>query len=48
VGNQKYWVHRFNGFIKNLSKGWGNHLSWPENKLFDEDTLQINLELTIA
>jgi IS4 transposase len=41
VGNQKYWVHRFNGFIKNLPKDGVIILSWPENKLFDEEALHV-------
>lgn len=41
VGNRKYWVHRFNGFIKNLPKDGIIILSWLENKLFDEDTLHV-------
>jgi hypothetical protein len=41
VGNQKYWVHRFHGFMKNLPKEGVIILSWPENKLFDEDLLHV-------
>lgn len=41
VGNQKYWVQRFNGFIKNLPKDGVIILSWPENKLFDEEALHV-------
>jgi hypothetical protein len=41
VGNQKYWVHRFPGFMKNLPKDGVIILSWPENKLFDEELLHV-------
>jgi len=41
VGNQKYWVHRFNGYIKRLPKTGVILLSWPENKLFEEDAAHV-------
>jgi transposase len=34
-------IHRFNGFIKNLPKDGVIILSWPENKLFDEEALHV-------
>jgi hypothetical protein len=41
VGNQKYWVHRVNGFIKRLPKTGVILLSWPENKLFEENATHV-------
>lgn len=41
VGNQKYWVHRVNGYIKRLPKSGVILLSWPENKLFEEEATHV-------
>lgn len=41
VGNQKFWVHRCDGFLKKLPKNSVVLLSWPENKLFDENALHV-------
>lgn len=45
VGKQRYWVHRFNGFMKKMPKDGVILLSWPENKLFEEDALHIFFSL---
>lgn len=41
VGTQKYWVHRYNGYIKRLPKNGVILLSWPENKLFEEKAVHV-------
>lgn len=45
VGKQRYSVHRFNGFMKKMPKDGVILLSWPENKLFEEDALHIFFSL---
>jgi hypothetical protein len=34
VGNQKYWVHRFHGFMKKPAQGWGNHSQLARKQAF--------------
>lgn len=41
VGNQKYWVHHYNGYIKRLPKNGVILLSWPESKLFEEKAVHV-------
>lgn len=45
VGKQRYWVHRFNGFMKNMPQDGVILLSWPENKLFEEDAVHVFFSL---
>lgn len=41
VGNQEYWVHRFNGYNKRLPKTGVILLSWPKDKLFEEKATHV-------
>ena len=41
VGKQRYWIHHFNGFMKNMPQNGVILLTWPINKLFEEDAVHV-------